>query len=700
VARLQPSDTPFIPQQKVTLAVMARRIETGSIDIDAIKDQFPLADEVRRHLVLKRRGQTIVGLCPFHMERTPSFTVYPQEERFHCFGCGTHGDIFDFLQHQEGLDIRAAAESLTGGTFPVMSADRVAELKVRQALFEAEQAMRRDAAMRQARERWIAADPTYTSHPYLAAKGIGPVGTRLDGANILVPLHGPDGKIQSLQTIDAAGHKLFCSDLPTAGGMFIIGSRIGEALGPVLLCEGFATGATLHEATGNTVVVVFNAGNLAKVAERLVSAHPGTDWIVAGDDDRGKAKNPGREAAIAAAYILGCRAVFPTFPAASPGTDFNDMAAVSGLEAVRALLDADSPADDTQVGPDVFETLSLNEIDNMPPPSWRIDGLIPSHGLVLLYGRPGEHKTFIALDMVLRVAYGLDWHGKATRQTGILYIAGEGKYGIGQRIKGWRREHGLEGVDAPFKLLPFAVHMLDPASIEKLKRTIDQVRAEVDFEIGLVVIDTVSRSIPGEDENSQEAMSMFIDGCADIQQHCSGSVIGVHHAGKNLDRGMRGSTVLLGGCDTSIRVAKDEDKTVLSVEKQKDGEELDDLHFTMKVVDLATGLGAEQSTLVPVLGAGATPVGEKRLSWHQIRDIFQAIDEAWRGGAPWSVFPHARRKGRFAVDLISDQYGVTKREAETSITKWQQHGYLVTEAGKFHGKASGLRVVKYLEPDR
>ena len=52
------------------------------------------------------------------------------------------------------------------------------------------------------------------------------------------------------------------------------------------------------------------------------------------------------------------------------------------------------------------------------------------------------------------------------------------------------------------------------------------------------------------------------------------------------------------------------------------------------------------------------------------------------------------------VDLISDQYGVTKREAETCITKWQQNGYLVTEAGKFHGKASGLRVVKYLEPER
>ena len=139
-----PSRIPHLsPVQKVVLAAMARRIETGSIDIDAIKDQFPLADEVRRHLTLKRRGSTLVGLCPFHMERTPSFAVYPDEQRYHCFGCGAHGDIFDFLHAQEGLDIRAAAERLTGGNFPVLSEARVLELRARQARFEAEQAERR-----------------------------------------------------------------------------------------------------------------------------------------------------------------------------------------------------------------------------------------------------------------------------------------------------------------------------------------------------------------------------------------------------------------------------------------------------------------------------------------------------------------------------------------------------------------------------
>jgi phage/plasmid primase-like uncharacterized protein len=202
---------------------MARRIETGSIDIEAIKDQYPLAEEVRRHLVLKRRGQTLVGLCPFHMERTPSFTVYPQDQRYHCFGCGANGDIFDFLQHQEGLDIRAAAERLTGGTFPVMSETSVAELQARQVRFEADQAERRKSAAEQMRLRWEAADPGYSSHPYLIAKRIGPSGTRLDREHILVPLFDTDGTLQSLQSIDPTGHKLFEADLPVAGAMFVIG---------------------------------------------------------------------------------------------------------------------------------------------------------------------------------------------------------------------------------------------------------------------------------------------------------------------------------------------------------------------------------------------------------------------------------------------------------------------------------------------
>lgn len=147
----------------------------------------------------------------------------------------------------------------------------------------------------------------------------------------------------------------------------------------------------------------------------------------------------------------------------------------------------------------------------------------------------------------------------------------------------------------------------------------------------------------------------------------------------------------------SIRVAKDEATTVLSVEKQKDGEELDDLHFTMKVVDLTTGLGAEQSTLVPVLGPAAIPIQQKGLSWHQIHEIFKAVDEQWHAGTPWSAFPQAKRRGRYIIEMITHTYGVSAREALACISQWQQRGYMATEGGKTMNRASGLRVVKYME---
>lgn len=383
---------------------MARRIETGSIDIDAIKDQYPLADEVRRHLVLKRRGLTLVGLCPFHTERTPSFTVYAQEERFHCFGCGANGDIFDFLQHQAGLDIRTAAEHLTGGTLPVLSEARVAELKERQARFEAEQVQRRKVAAEQMRLRWEAADPGYSSHPYLTAKGIGPNGTRLDREHVLVPLVDTDGALRSLQSIDPTGHKLFEADLPVAGTMFVIGPPLAQTRAPVLLCEGFATGATLYETTGRTVVVAFNASNLVKVAERLISAYPAVFWQVAGDDDRQKATNVGRGAAIQAARVLRCDAVFPVFLEGHDGTDFNDMAAHSGAEAVRNLVVEGSSPDDLAV----VDAFDFAEAD-IPVRPWLVPGAILSGYTHILAAPGGTGKSLFTLQFAIALAAGMQW---------------------------------------------------------------------------------------------------------------------------------------------------------------------------------------------------------------------------------------------------------------------------------------------------
>lgn len=80
-------------------------------------------ETIGQHVELKRRGKELVGLCPFHQENTPSFTVSPDVGRFHCFGCGKNGDAIDFLVAHTGVDFRAAVLSITG-YIPPIAADR------------------------------------------------------------------------------------------------------------------------------------------------------------------------------------------------------------------------------------------------------------------------------------------------------------------------------------------------------------------------------------------------------------------------------------------------------------------------------------------------------------------------------------------------------------------------------------------------
>lgn len=678
---------------------------TGSIDIEAIKDQYPLASIIEQHVALKRRSGLLEGLCPFHSERTPSFKIYESDQRYHCFGCGAHGDIFDFLREMEGLDIREAAERITGGVaLPVYNDERIAELRAKAAAREAEEAAQRQKAIAQATERWMAADPGFLDHPYLETKKIQPHGARREGDLLLIPLMGMDGKIQTLQSIDKDGRKLFISDAPVSGGFFIIGGKVVSAEGPVILCEGFATAASIHEATGAVTVCAFNAGNMTKVADILAGKYPDKDYLVAGDDDRFKKNNVGREKAIEAAAILKCRAVLPAFPEDSQGTDFNDMAADYGIATVKALLiDGELPsgeaADPVDGSPDdVFPLLDINELESLPPPTWLIDELIADHGLSIVYGDPGAGKSFITLDMALRLAHGMDWHGMTTNPCGVLYIAGEGARGFGKRVKGWRKEHAQTMIGS-FLLLPTAVQLLDQKDREKLCRTIDKARLRVNFDIRLTVVDTVSRSIAGQDENGQESMSMFVEACGIIQSHTGGAVIGVHHAGKDSSRGMRGSTVLLGGCDASLKITKSEQQRVtIEVEKQKDAEEAAPIYMEMKKIEWETGLVKPTSTLVPVKSTEPL-IEQKRLSRHQIEQIFDEIDRAWVARHAWSVWPNAKRSGRYLPAWVTSEFGVPETTAVDHLTSWQQHGYLALECYDQRNKAQGLRVIKRLERD-
>ncbi|WP_159975846.1 MULTISPECIES: helicase RepA family protein [unclassified Novosphingobium] len=339
---------------------------------------------------------------------------------------------------------------------------------------------------------------------------------------------------------------------------------------------------------------------------------------------------------------------------------------------------------------DTFQLLNLTELEALPPPKWLVHEVISEDGLTTIYGDPGTGKSFIALDMGLRIALGHDWHGAPTKRVGVLYIAGEGARGIGKRVAGWRMKHGADWDDAPFMLLPVAVQFMEPSERAKLIRTIDEAKRRAGFDIGLVVIDTISRAIAGQDENGQDTMSAFVKACDEVRAHCGGAVLGVHHSGKDKDRGMRGSTVLLGACDATMRLTKDGERITLKCEKQKDAEEFQPVYLRLEQYKWNSEDGDEVSTLIPL--QAAAPEAD-HLSYEAIDQAFGLLTGAWSEGKALSNKTQTRSDGRYAPSIFTKRLGGSEKAWKEHIEAWLESGHLTLEEYDRRNKKFGLRVI-------
>jgi putative DNA primase/helicase len=184
---------------------------------------------------------------------------------------------------------------------------------------------------------WQAAHPAPADHPYLRRKQVGAHGLRCDSfGNLIVPLRDVEGVLHTIETITPTGEKRYLAGGAKAGHFCTIGEPL-DSSAALLICEGWATGASLHEATGLPVVAAMDAGNLAPVAVQLRRSHPdAVITIVADNDDKpGRDINPGVTAATKAATAIDARLAIPPLPG-----DANDLAILQGAGAVAAMVAA------------------------------------------------------------------------------------------------------------------------------------------------------------------------------------------------------------------------------------------------------------------------------------------------------------------------------------------------------------------------
>jgi AAA domain-containing protein len=307
-----------------------------------------------------------------------------------------------------------------------------------------------------------------------------------------------------------------------------------------------------------------------------------------------------------------------------------------------------------------FRLLTVQEVLDLPDPSWLIDEVIPRHGIVQMYGGSNVGKTFIALDMALSVATGIKWLGEyKTVGSRVVYVVAEGHLGIKKRITAWLDFHGLSVSDLEgFRSLTRPLPLGEKRSVEEfLEAAVEAFDGEP---VDLVVIDTQARCSTGVDENSATEMGVIIERVDTIKRVTTATVMLVHHTGYEKAHA-RGSTAVYGAMDTQSELTGDVKSLTLKCTKQKDWEDFDEI--SIKLLPLA-------GSLVPILDSATSPyrlqIAESRLPQRrqEALEALRATPEGLRS-KPWreasglgtSTFQTAR-KALVEAGLVRKDEGI------------------------------------------
>ena len=316
-----------------------------------------------------------------------------------------------------------------------------------------------------------------------------------------------------------------------------------------------------------------------------------------------------------------------------------------------------------------FELYTIDGLRKLPLPEWLIDGVIGLSTRTVLYGPPGEGKSFVALDMALSVASGRPWLSHQVKRKPIVYIVSEGGRGIRLRVEAWLKKHQVSApLDAFFLLEAPQIH--DKKDLSRLVKKIKPIQ-----DLGLVVFDTLARSFVGGEENSAKEVGMWVEGAERILRETGATVLVVHHSGKPGKSGSsleRGSTSLRGAADTMIELGRKVGVITIKCSKQKDAEEFKSLKVKLDCFEVFVANTMKRFTsCVPV------PADEK--------------SEAAEGGGPHLSASEQKTLEALVALAGGANSASWKKETELAERTFQNHRRSLVEKGYVKKEVDGKR---------
>jgi hypothetical protein len=295
---------------------------------------------------------------------------------------------------------------------------------------------------------------------------------------------------------------------------------------------------------------------------------------------------------------------------------------------------------------DRFKLTKLADIVPDDEPLWLIEGLIPAGpSLGVIFGKPKSCKTFLVTEMFLHVTMGRDYAGRAVQQGGVIYITKEGVRGFQRRMIAARQHHTV-GPQVPFYVAHESPNFgSNNGDADYLVATIRKL-VPPGVRIAAFIVDTLARTMPGQNDSDPAAMSMFVENC-NIVARAFGCFVGaVHHSPRGDDTRSRGSNVLDGAADVIISVIKNE-KTLIStakIEAIKDS--VEGLEWQFRVTEdrnkkdcfgpLCETISQPHRDPGPKQGRNKKPTGQEQ----RFLDIlYEAIREAGKAVPPSDTVP-------------------------------------------------------------
>jgi len=278
------------------------------------------------------------------------------------------------------------------------------------------------------------------------------------------------------------------------------------------------------------------------------------------------------------------------------------------------------------------------DAEDYEPPAQRVARLIPAFGIVEIYGPPNCGKTAFAMDLAACIARGTDFRGRRIADGGglVIYVAAENPGSAKLRLKAYVRTNP-DSVEMPFAIASLALNLGDEASVTHLVRFIEKAALIAERDAVAVFIDTLAAAMLGLDENHSRDMGMAIAGLTRLRDATKGVIVVIHHSGKDLERGGRGSNALKAAVDTEISITGTSGTRTATVVKQRDLPTGATFDFTLEAVTVGFEATTHDSITAVVVkhGEESTIAAKRRPTGTAQIAILNAM-EADEAGKVWT----------------------------------------------------------------